>query len=162
VEFVFNPKTPDETKVLSHVIMVNSEDADTLLGMSGSVLGKFGLTINPYKCRVKYYVNWREPNARKAYLKSTFLVDRPSPAFAASECSRCAVQGTYCAGRFARSVRAPTHHVPADQQSASGIAFPPSRAVRALESGSANTADTCGHTSPLKLHHKPPYLLADA
>jgi hypothetical protein len=38
VEFVFNPKTPDETKVLSHVIVVNSEDADTLLGMS--VLGK--------------------------------------------------------------------------------------------------------------------------
>jgi hypothetical protein len=33
---------------------------------------------------VKYYVNWREPNARKAYLKSTFLVDRPSPALAAS------------------------------------------------------------------------------
>jgi hypothetical protein len=82
VEFVFNPKTPDETKVLSHVIVVNSEDADTLLGMS--VLGKIGLTTNPYKGRVKYYVNWREPNARKAYLKSTFLVDRPSPAFAAS------------------------------------------------------------------------------
>jgi hypothetical protein len=54
VEFVFNPKTPDETKVLSHVIVVNSEDADTLLGMS--VLGKFGLTTNPYKGRVKYYV----------------------------------------------------------------------------------------------------------
>jgi hypothetical protein len=82
VEFVFNPKTPDETKVLSHVIVVNSEDADTLLGKS--VLGKIGLTTNPYKGRVSYYVNWREPNARKAYLKSTFLVDRPSPAFAAS------------------------------------------------------------------------------
>jgi hypothetical protein len=37
VEYVFNPKTPDETKVLSHVIVVNSENADTLLGMS--VLG---------------------------------------------------------------------------------------------------------------------------
>jgi hypothetical protein len=68
--------------VLSHVIVVNSEDADTLLGMS--VMGKFGLTTNPYKGRVKYYVNWREPNARKAYLKSTFPVDRPLPAFAAS------------------------------------------------------------------------------
>jgi hypothetical protein len=45
VEFVFNPKTPDETKVLSHVIVVNTEDADTLLGMS--VLGKIGLTANP-------------------------------------------------------------------------------------------------------------------
>jgi hypothetical protein len=55
VEFVFNPKTPDETKVLSHVIVVNSEDADTLLGMT--VLGKIGLTTNPYKGRVKYYVN---------------------------------------------------------------------------------------------------------
>jgi hypothetical protein len=65
-----------------HVIVVNSEDADTLLGMS--VLGKIGLTTNPYKGRVKDYVNWREPNARKAYLKSTFPVDRPSPAFAAS------------------------------------------------------------------------------
>jgi hypothetical protein len=82
VEFVFNPKTPDETKVLSHVIVVHSANADTLLGMS--VLGKIGLTANPYKGRVKYYVNWKEPNARKAYLKSTFPIDRPSPAFAAS------------------------------------------------------------------------------
>jgi hypothetical protein len=29
VEFVFNPETPDKTKVLSHVIVVNTEDADT-------------------------------------------------------------------------------------------------------------------------------------
>jgi hypothetical protein len=28
VEFVFNPKTPDETKVLLHVIVVNIEDAE--------------------------------------------------------------------------------------------------------------------------------------
>jgi hypothetical protein len=55
MEFVFNPKTPDETKVLSHVIVVNSEDADTLLGMG--VLGKIGLSTNPYKGRVTYYVN---------------------------------------------------------------------------------------------------------
>jgi hypothetical protein len=55
VEFVFNSKTPYEAKVLSHVIVVNSENADTLLGMS--VLGKIGLTANPYKGRVKYYVN---------------------------------------------------------------------------------------------------------
>jgi hypothetical protein len=82
VEFVFNAKTPDETKVFLHVIVVNTEDADTLLGMS--ILGKIGLTINPYKGRVKYYVNWKEPNARKAYLRSTFPVDRPSLAFAAS------------------------------------------------------------------------------
>jgi hypothetical protein len=33
VEFVFNPKTPDKTKVLLHVIVVITEDADTLLGM---------------------------------------------------------------------------------------------------------------------------------
>jgi hypothetical protein len=79
---VFNPKTPDEIKVLSHVIVVNVENADTLLGMS--VLGKIGLTASPYKGRVKYYVKWREPNARKSYLKSTFPVDRPSPAFVAS------------------------------------------------------------------------------
>jgi hypothetical protein len=65
-----------------HVIVVNTEDADTLLGMS--VLGKIGLTANPYKGRVKYYVNWKKPNARKAYLKSTFPVDRPLPALAAS------------------------------------------------------------------------------
>jgi hypothetical protein len=82
VEFVFNPKTPDEAKVLSHVIVVNFENADTLLGMS--VLEKIGLTANPYKGRVKYYVNWKEPNTRKAYLRSTFPVDRPSPACAAS------------------------------------------------------------------------------
>jgi hypothetical protein len=79
---VFNTKTPDEAKVLSHVIVVNSENADTLLGMS--VSGKIGLTANPYKGHVKYYLNWKKPNTRKAYLKSTFPVDRPSPACAAS------------------------------------------------------------------------------
>jgi hypothetical protein len=82
VEFVINPKIPDETKVLSHVIVFNTEDADTLSGIS--VLRKIGLTDNPYKGCMKYYVNQKEPNARKAYLKSTFPVDRPSPAFAAS------------------------------------------------------------------------------
>jgi len=82
IEFVFNPKTPDETKVLSHVIVVNVENADTLLGMS--VLGKVGITANPYKGRVKYYVNWREPNARKAYLRSTFSVEDPLPVTVAS------------------------------------------------------------------------------
>jgi hypothetical protein len=45
---------------------------------------KIGLTANPYKGRVKYYVNYKEPNAQKAYLKSTFPIDRPLPAFAAS------------------------------------------------------------------------------
>jgi hypothetical protein len=75
VEFVFNPKTRNKAKVLSHVIVVNFENADTLLGMS--VLGKIGLTANPYKGRVKYYVNWKEPNARKAYLKSMLSIDRP-------------------------------------------------------------------------------------
>jgi hypothetical protein len=65
-----------------HVSVVNTEDADTLLGMS--VLRKIGLTANPYKGRLKYYVNWKEPNARKAYLKSTFPVDRPLPTFVAS------------------------------------------------------------------------------
>jgi hypothetical protein len=77
VEFVFNPKPQNKTKVLLHVIVVNTEDADTLLRMS--VLGKIGLTANPYKGRVTYYVNWKEPNARKAYLKSMFPVNRPSP-----------------------------------------------------------------------------------
>jgi hypothetical protein len=67
VEFVFNPKIPEEKKVLSHVIVVNTEDADTLLGMS--VLGKIGLTANPYKDCVKYYVNWKEPNARSNILE---------------------------------------------------------------------------------------------
>jgi hypothetical protein len=86
VEFVFNPKTPDKAKMLSHVIVVNSENADTMLGMS--VLGKVGLTANLYKGRVKYYVNWKEPNARKAYLTSTFFVDRPSPACGASSSSQ--------------------------------------------------------------------------
>jgi hypothetical protein len=51
IEFVFNPNTPNETKVRSHVIVVNSKNADTLLGMS--VLGKVRLTTSPYKGRVK-------------------------------------------------------------------------------------------------------------
>jgi hypothetical protein len=39
--------------VLLHVIVINTEDANTLLEMS--VLGKIGLTANPYKGCVKYY-----------------------------------------------------------------------------------------------------------
>jgi hypothetical protein len=45
LEFVFNPKTPDETKVLLHIIVVYTEDADTLLGMS--VLEKTRLDSQP-------------------------------------------------------------------------------------------------------------------
>lgn len=41
--------------MLSHVIVVNSENADTLLGMS--VFRKVDLTANLYKGRVKYDMN---------------------------------------------------------------------------------------------------------
>jgi hypothetical protein len=51
VKFVFNPKTPDKAKVLSHVIVVNSENVDTLLGIR-SILGKIGMSDNLYKGRV--------------------------------------------------------------------------------------------------------------
>jgi hypothetical protein len=82
VEFVLKPKTRDEMEVLSHAIVVTIRGCGHLAGYECL---KIGLTTNPYKGRVKYYVNWREPNARKAYLRSTFPVDKgPSRAFAAS------------------------------------------------------------------------------
>jgi hypothetical protein len=59
VQFEFNPKTLDETKVLLHVIVVNTEDADTLLKMG--VLGKIGLTVTLDEIRCSSARRVRKP-----------------------------------------------------------------------------------------------------
>jgi hypothetical protein len=43
-----------------------------------SVMGPASIYPNPYKGMVKYYVNWWEPNARKAYLQCHMPVDLPT------------------------------------------------------------------------------------
>jgi hypothetical protein len=155
---VFNPKTPDKTKVLSHVIVVNTENADTLLGMS--VLGKIGLTANPYKGRVKYYVNWKEPNARKAYLKSTSHVDRPLPAFAAFSSGQVIeVVNAASAVQLPHNGFATTStqfrlraHRSQLTPKLTSLMYRSKQALTVSESAQPRAADPYGHLKPLNAH----------
>jgi hypothetical protein len=76
VDFVLNPGTRDETTVWAKIIIVHGDLPDSLIGMS--VMGPTSIYPNPYKGTVKYYVNWWEPNARKAYLRCHMPVDLPT------------------------------------------------------------------------------------
>jgi hypothetical protein len=76
VDFVLNPGTQDETTVWAKIIIVHGDLPDTLIGMS--VMGPASTYPNPYKGTVKYYVNWWEPNAHKAYLRCHMPVDLPT------------------------------------------------------------------------------------
>jgi hypothetical protein len=75
VDFVLNPGTQDETTVWAKIVIVHGDLPDTLIGMS--VMGPASIYPNPYKGTVKY-VNWWEPNARKAYLQCHMPVDLPT------------------------------------------------------------------------------------
>jgi hypothetical protein len=76
VDFVLNLGTRDETTVWAKIMIVHGDLPDTLIGMS--VMGPASIYPNPYKGTVKYYVNWWEPNARKAYLQCHMPVDLPT------------------------------------------------------------------------------------
>jgi hypothetical protein len=52
IPFVFYPGTENETTVMAHVVVTNSDAATMLLGMS--VIGKIGLVPNAYKGTLKY------------------------------------------------------------------------------------------------------------
>jgi hypothetical protein len=58
------------------IVIVHGDLPDTLIGMS--VMGPANIYPNPYKGTVKYYVNWWEPNARKAYLRCHMAVNLPT------------------------------------------------------------------------------------
>jgi hypothetical protein len=76
IDFVLNPGTQNETTVWAKIVIVHGNLPDTLIGMS--VMGPASIYPDPYKGTVKYYVNWWEPNARKAYLRCRMPVDLPT------------------------------------------------------------------------------------
>jgi hypothetical protein len=76
IDFVLNPGTWAETTVWAKIVIVHGDLPNTLIGMS--VMGPASIYPNPYKGTVKYYVNWWEPNARKAYLRCHMPVDLPT------------------------------------------------------------------------------------
>jgi hypothetical protein len=73
VSCTLNPGTADEVTVMAHVVIVKHDLPDTLIGMS--VIGPAGLQACSHKQRVKYYINWGTPNARKAFFKCQFPID---------------------------------------------------------------------------------------
>jgi hypothetical protein len=87
IPFVFNLGTEDETTVMAHVVVTNSDAATMLLGMS--VIGKIALVPNPYKGILKYYVDWETRGLRSAHLACVFDVKIGSK-------KRKSVRGTAC------------------------------------------------------------------
>jgi hypothetical protein len=87
IPFVFNPSTENETTVMAHVVVTNSDAATMLLVMS--VIGKVGLVLYPYKGTLKYYVNWETRGSRLAHLACVFDVEIGSK-------KRKSVRGTAC------------------------------------------------------------------
>jgi predicted aspartyl protease len=73
IPFAFNPGTENETTVMAQVVVTNSEADTVLLGMS--VIGKIGLVPNPYKGKLKYYVDWETRGSRSAHLACVFDVE---------------------------------------------------------------------------------------
>jgi hypothetical protein len=76
IDFVLNPGMRDETTVWAKIVIVHGDLPNTLIGMS--VMGPASIYPNPHKGTVKYYVNWWEPNARKAYLRCHMRIDLPT------------------------------------------------------------------------------------
>jgi hypothetical protein len=72
VSCTLNPGTADEVTVMAHVVIVKHGLSDTLIGMS--VIGPAGLQACFHKQRLKYYIDWGTPNARKAFLKCQFPI----------------------------------------------------------------------------------------
>ncbi|GAQ87977.1 hypothetical protein KFL_003910030 [Klebsormidium nitens] len=77
VSFVLNPSTADEVTVTAHVVIVNQQAADTLIGMS--IIGPVGLDPSFRKKRVKYYLEGDGQAPRKCFLRAKFPVDYDSP-----------------------------------------------------------------------------------
>jgi hypothetical protein len=73
VSCTLNPGTADEVTFMANVVIVKHDMPDTLIGMS--VIGPAGLQPCFHKKRLKYYIDWGTPNARKAFLKCQFPID---------------------------------------------------------------------------------------
>ena len=75
VRFTLNPGTPEEVTVMAHVVILNADVADTLIGMS--VMGPLEMVPDLRKKRVKYYLE-EEAGTRKCFLPCKFPIDYSS------------------------------------------------------------------------------------
>jgi hypothetical protein len=73
VSCTLNPGTADEITIMAYMVIVKHDLPDALIGMS--VIGPAGLQTCFHKQRLKYYIDWGTPNARKAFLKCQFPID---------------------------------------------------------------------------------------
>jgi hypothetical protein len=72
VSCTLNAGTADEVTVMANVVIVKHDMPDTLIGMSA--IGPAGQPCF-HKKRLKYYIDWGTPNARKAFLKCLFPIN---------------------------------------------------------------------------------------
>jgi hypothetical protein len=85
VSCTLNPGTANKVTVMANVVIVKHDMPDTLIGMS--VIGPAGLQPYFHKKRLKYYIDWGTPNARKAFLKCQFPIDfETAPPCTANSC----------------------------------------------------------------------------
>jgi hypothetical protein len=105
VDFVLNPGTRDETTVWAMIVIVHGDLPNTLIGMS--VMGPASIYPNPYKGTVKYYLNWWEPNAHKAYLRCHMPVDLPTSGRPGARSARLSVAFS-ASTEIARLLQIPT------------------------------------------------------
>jgi hypothetical protein len=73
ISCTLNPGTTDEVTLMAQVAIVKHDLLDKLISMS--VNGLAGLQASFHKQRLKYYIDWGTPNARKAFLKCQFSID---------------------------------------------------------------------------------------
>ena len=86
VEIAINPYTSATTTVQVKLTIVPSKTKETLVGMS--VIGRIGLTPNPYKQTMTYYTRWWEEESPTAELPAIFNVDLINNSISAATSSR--------------------------------------------------------------------------
>ena len=86
VEISINPHTSAATTVQVKLTIVPSQTKETLIGMS--VIGRIGLTPDPYKQVMTYYTRWWEEESPTAELPSVFNVDLLNTCISAATSSR--------------------------------------------------------------------------
>lgn len=98
VEIAINPYTSAATTVQVKLTIVPSKTKETLIGMS--VIGRVGLTPNPYKQTLTYYTRWWEEESPTAELPAIFNVDLVHSSIAAATSSRINAISLAYAGRL--------------------------------------------------------------
>src|SRR3569833_383853 len=86
IEIAIDPHTSASTTVQVKLTIVPSQTRETLIGMS--IIGRIGLTPNPYNQTMTYYPKWWEEGSPTAELPSIFNVDLVNNCLLAATSSR--------------------------------------------------------------------------